>query len=123
MPGDLITTSNAASASAEGSPRTSSAPSVSARAASTSDTGQNRLNASVGRRARSTANAARPSRPQPHSATRFPSSFEIFTHPFPQRSWNTVLALQLQQRCQFQFGGIQLRLDLVAEALHQHVFL
>lgn len=50
MPGDLITTSNAAKASPVTSERTVNAPAVSARAAAASASGQNRVSGSDGNR-------------------------------------------------------------------------
>src|SRR3546814_12501915 len=154
MPGDLITTSKAASRSAVASvstrkraspsERTSSASpgeqkSVSSPAASPSESpfpnpGRFPTVAGWSSRARSARYAARPSRPQPQSATRLPSSCEMRTQLLPERRRNAVdstlaeLIARLdvvdhQQRSDVEFPRVQLRQDLARTAFDDRVLL
>ena len=89
MPGDFTTTSNAASRSADTPVSTTSLAPPASRACAASSGVQNSVSeAGPSCSSRSAANAAWPSRPQPHRATRLPArrsmvGVESFTQPLP----------------------------------------
>src|SRR5690606_4004567 len=135
MPGDLITISKADSRSAVASVSTTSPGSPSARASSASALVQNRVSHAGNRcsdsplpvsragTARSAAYAARPPRPQPHSATRLPASAAISggkarTQALPQRRGDAVLVIDDQQGFDIDLVAAQLRRDLAREPGH-----
>src|SRR5688572_9619184 len=121
MPGDLTTTSNAESASALTCVDACSCGSPSAATSTASFASQKTVSASEGNRERNARYAARPSRPQPHSATRRPSSEEMRTQGRPQRGRDAVFVVELEQRRQFEFARVELRPDLARETLDQRV--
>ena len=121
IPGDLTTTSNADSACASTRVQVCSSASPSAAASPASAWLQNRVSGRVGSAPRSQRQAARPSRPQPHSATALPSSCETCTQPLPQRHRHPVFAFDLQQRLDRQFARVELRQDLAGESRHQRI--
>src|SRR5690606_40416943 len=116
---------------------TASAASPSARASTASASLQDRVNAggkplppadagSPASRARKARHAARPSRPQPHSATRSPRSEamsvgESRTQALPQRRRNAVFVVGHQQGLDARLAGAELWRDLAREARHDRV--
>src|SRR5690606_34709764 len=124
MPGDLTTTAYAERrpALASGSiTRPGSSASASAASAALQNSARPAGAPSPLPGSRSARQAARPSRPQPQSATRFPSSREMRTQLLPRRGRDPVLARRLQQWRDRQSRRVELRQDLALEAAHQRV--